>query len=287
MRDDDLRARLREQPAAVHYDVARGLARHRALVAAGVVPPAWAEPLARPRWTRLRALLGASVLATVTLVVWPGPASSPIAAPAQTEHGAPPLVRAREPGRVLVSRGKQASSTPSDTAPATPHAEPASSPPTTSPEPVGQPTELARPVTTSSHAERVPSSPAVTRRSRPRHAHALAVDAPAAEADSATRVARRAQAPSLEDNRELAQLVQAERALDADPIRALHLVREGELSFRAGYFAQERRYLEVMALFALGRLGEAHAHAAAFMRDFPDAPYRHKVELELSRQPQH
>ena len=56
---------------------------------------------------------------------------------------------------------------------------------------------------------------------------------------------------------------------------------------RNGYFAQERRYIEVMALIALGRLGEAHAQAAAYLHDYPNAAYRRKVELEVLRQPQH
>jgi len=83
------------------------------------------------------------------------------------------------------------------------------------------------------------------------------------------------------------QLAEAERLLGAEPVRALRIVREGHVAFRGGYFAQERRYVEVMALFALGRPGEAHALATWFLRDFPSGPYRHRVETEMLRFPLH
>ena len=80
-------------------------------------------------------------------------------------------------------------------------------------------------------------------------------------------------------------LAQAEQLLAPEPVRALHIVREGQVTFRNGYFAQERRYIELMALFALGRDGEAHAHAEWFLRDYPTGPYRTRVELEVLRHP--
>jgi prolyl-tRNA synthetase len=92
-------------------------------------------------------------------------------------------------------------------------------------------------------------------------------------------------AESPRDAEEMHQLVEAERLLAAEPVRALRIVREGHVKFRGGYFAQERRYIEVMALFALGRRGEAHAQATWFLRDYPSGPYRHRVESEMLRLP--
>jgi hypothetical protein len=91
------------------------------------------------------------------------------------------------------------------------------------------------------------------------------------------------QAP--EDGEEIRQLVRAEELLAPDPLRALQLVRDGNTRFRRGYLRQERRYLEIMALFALGRTGEAHAHAQWFLGDYPAGPYKDKVELALLRHP--
>lgn len=92
-------------------------------------------------------------------------------------------------------------------------------------------------------------------------------------------------AESPRDAEEMRQLVEAERLLKSEPVRALRIVREGHVTFKAGYFAQERRYIEVMALFALGRRGEAHAQATWFLRDYLAGPYRHRVESEMLRLP--
>jgi hypothetical protein len=104
---------------------------------------------------------------------------------------------------------------------------------------------------------------------------------------AALKTRSRVAAGSPRDAEEMRQLAEAERLLAPEPVRALRIAREGQVAFRSGYFAQERRYIEVMALFALGRHGEAHAHAAWFLRDFPDGPYRHRIETELLRFPVH
>jgi hypothetical protein len=95
----------------------------------------------------------------------------------------------------------------------------------------------------------------------------------------------RVRAESPRDAEEMRQLAEAERLLKPEPVRALRIVREGHVAFRGGYFEQERRYIEVMALFALGRRGEAHAQATWFLRDYPGGPYRHRVETEMLRLP--
>jgi hypothetical protein len=71
--------------------------------------------------------------------------------------------------------------------------------------------------------------------------------------------------------------------LESDPRAALALVREGQLRFRGGYFSQERRYVEVMALIALGRDAEARAQGWAFMRDYRSGPYSTKIERALKK----
>jgi hypothetical protein len=81
------------------------------------------------------------------------------------------------------------------------------------------------------------------------------------------------------------QLAQSEQLLASQPGETLRLVREGDAHFPRGYFQQERRYLEVMALFALGRRGEARARAYWFLRDYPAGPYRRKIELTLQQSP--
>ncbi len=88
-----------------------------------------------------------------------------------------------------------------------------------------------------------------------------------------------------QDRDEMRQLAQSEQALASDPAETLRLVRQGAVRFPRGYFRQERRYLEVMALFALGQRGEARARAYWFLRDYPAGPYRKKIELALARHP--
>jgi hypothetical protein len=265
MASEDLRARLREQPAPVRYDVARGLARHRALVDANAPLPDWARELPAPRGRWLRRAAWWAGAAVVLTGLWATPTPVERAA---TPAGAPPRsARASAPRPVEpVVVGTHAP---------TPHAEPVvEASPARGTDVVIEP---AREENARAHGRARP-------RVRPRSAPEPAPESGSAAVHAAP-VSARTVVP--EENRELAQLVEAERALKSEPVRALRLAREGELSFRNGYFAQERRYVEVMALFALGRLAEAHAKSAAFLRDYPAAPYRRKVELELLRQPQH
>jgi hypothetical protein len=88
---------------------------------------------------------------------------------------------------------------------------------------------------------------------------------------------------SPQDREEMRQLAQSEQLLASQPGETLRLVREGDARFPRGYFRQERRYLEVMALFALGQHGEARARASWFLRDYPTGPYRKKVERALEQ----
>lgn len=116
-------------------------------------------------------------------------------------------------------------------------------------------------------------------------AHVTAARAENGVPSASARQKTHVRAESPRDAEEMRQLVEAERLLKSEPVRALRIVREGHLTFRAGYFVQERRYIEVMALFLLGRRGEAHALATWFLRDYPAGPYRHRVESEMLRLP--
>jgi hypothetical protein len=70
---------------------------------------------------------------------------------------------------------------------------------------------------------------------------------------------------------EMAQLARVRAA--ADPSSRLALADEGQASFPAGLFWQEREHLAIEALSALGRAGEARTRARAFVARFPKSPY--------------
>jgi RNA polymerase sigma-70 factor (ECF subfamily) len=82
---------------------------------------------------------------------------------------------------------------------------------------------------------------------------------------------------------EIQGIAAAERLLDASPADALVLVQSGDANFGAGYLAEERRYIGVIALFKLGRLDEARAQAAVFLKDYPDGPYSPRVQAATLR----
>jgi hypothetical protein len=87
------------------------------------------------------------------------------------------------------------------------------------------------------------------------------------------------------DRAEVDQLARAEHLLARDPHAALLMVRDGHLRFKNGYLRHERRYIEVMALFAMKRTGEAHAHAQWFLRDYRTSPYREQVQRAIEQHP--
>lgn len=92
--------------------------------------------------------------------------------------------------------------------------------------------------------------------------------------------APRGEDPTLAEMREIAQ---AERLLESDPAQALELTRAMRTRFEAGYFAEERSYVEVMALQRLGRAHELRNKAAFFLRTYPDGPYTSRVREALAR----
>jgi hypothetical protein len=82
----------------------------------------------------------------------------------------------------------------------------------------------------------------------------------------------------------------AEHLLATDPARALAIVRESGESDAprqtGGYLSEERRYIAVVALSALGRGPEAQAQAASFLRDYPDGPFTARVRSAVERIPE-
>jgi hypothetical protein len=87
------------------------------------------------------------------------------------------------------------------------------------------------------------------------------------------------QAPSGDDSTvaEMREIAQAERLLESDPAQALELTRAMRQRFEGGYFAEERSYVEVMALKRLGRASELRKKAEYFLRAYPDGPYTSRV----------
>jgi hypothetical protein len=108
--------------------------------------------------------------------------------------------------------------------------------------------------------------------------------APASVQDTTPDAPARMPAPEAIDPEvleEMQQLATAERLLPTMPSRTLTLVREGMQRFSRGYLAQERRYLEIMALLALKMPKDAELLSRGFLRDYPKGPYRRKVERAL------
>jgi hypothetical protein len=62
-----------------------------------------------------------------------------------------------------------------------------------------------------------------------------------------------------------------------DASRALDLLDEHRARFPTGILVQEREAERVVVLCALGRTGDAHVAAAAFLRDWPRSPLAGRV----------
>lgn len=72
-------------------------------------------------------------------------------------------------------------------------------------------------------------------------------------------------------------LGRAESLLHKDPAQALAIVRKVALSGQADYLAEERRYIEVMALYALNQRVDARRAADAFLSSYPQSVFRERV----------
>jgi hypothetical protein len=107
-----------------------------------------------------------------------------------------------------------------------------------------------------------------------------ASSASAAASDAVATAAVSAPRPRVSTDAELQEMRDignAERLIATDPARALAMVQADRARFPKGYFVEERSYVEVMALFGMGRLDEARAKAADFLRTYPDGAYSRRV----------
>jgi hypothetical protein len=82
-------------------------------------------------------------------------------------------------------------------------------------------------------------------------------------------------------HREVAQLGEIKASLDSDPARALRLAELGNREFRHGALAQEREALAVLALWNLGRRGEASKRERVFLARYPQSPLRERLQAAL------
>ncbi|WP_437958328.1 hypothetical protein WME76_00865 [Sorangium sp. So ce119] len=73
-------------------------------------------------------------------------------------------------------------------------------------------------------------------------------------------------------------LQRAQDALAVDPGSALALTDEHARRFPAGALGQEREFIAIRALLALGRAAEARARAASLLERFPGSAYRGRLE---------
>ncbi|HMI91370.1 MAG TPA: sigma factor-like helix-turn-helix DNA-binding protein, partial [Polyangiales bacterium] len=89
--------------------------------------------------------------------------------------------------------------------------------------------------------------------------------------------AERPEDPADNALREMQEIASAERLLATAPARALSIVRSVGARFPQGYLREERAYVEVMALLALGRSAEARSKAEDFLEQYPDGPYSRRV----------
>jgi hypothetical protein len=65
--------------------------------------------------------------------------------------------------------------------------------------------------------------------------------------------------------------------LSSNPAGALAIVRGARARFTPSFLPEERDYIEVMALHALGRSGEAETAASRFLRAYPSGAFSNRV----------
>jgi RNA polymerase sigma-70 factor (ECF subfamily) len=82
---------------------------------------------------------------------------------------------------------------------------------------------------------------------------------------------------------EAREIARAERMLSLDPAAALAVVREARTRFRPSFLPEERDYVEVMALQALGRSADAKAAASRFLTAYPGGAFSHRVRGVVSK----
>ena len=241
--------RLGSERHPLRYVVQEGLERHRHLAASAAPTPSWANGLGAgaksAAWFGVSALAATGVAVLVVLKTASHTADAPSAVP-------PTAIAAH-------AQTAAVSSSPWQPAPM-PGTPPAETP--------ALPVELLPQA-----ASPAPVSASAT------HA-GTAVDAPAAVAPHA---GASVQSPvGADDMGELREVARAERLLPTDPAQALALARASEVRFPQGYLREERSYVAIMALLAMGRVDEARPEVARFLRAYPDGAFSRRVR-EASR----
>lgn len=261
---------------SVTYDCEQGLLRHRLLVAQGQGAPAFAEHVPRPgrvRWLGLKGMVTLGLVGAL-LSLWWGPWRERPAAPARGLSSRPVLVESAsapapsvQPLQLSPARGS-------------------SSQPGRERSPLRQSADSQADV---SSAAPVPASEPPGELASVRFGGNVQPDekrvAPRDAKRPPTKRLRGAVLPTPDDLLEMREVARAEQLLESTPAESLALVRDGQRRFRSGYFDQERRYLEVMALVKLGRQAEARAQAWSLFQDYPRGPYRQRIEAALGSAP--
>ncbi|HEY5147774.1 MAG TPA: sigma-70 family RNA polymerase sigma factor [Polyangiaceae bacterium] len=236
----------------VRYALEEGLARHKQLAASGVPTPSWAGGAGA-------ASVGAAPVVAAFVALAAVAAIAIASERAVTSPTSAPSRAAIKPSAVVVApreRGGDWAPSPTLAAAASPA--------------VSDAVAVERLPRAAVSAVSAVSAVAPARRSAP---PADPVD-PSNAADSVP--------ASPDELVELREVAEAERALATDPAGALARVRAVEARFPYGYLEEERHYVEVMALLALGRLAEANPKVSAFLRAYPDGAFGRRIR-EASR----
>lgn len=262
----------RHQPH-VQYDVTGGLERHRGLIAHGAAAPAWSAQVPKPATSslltvqaKLLAIFLGSASVVVAVVWWSAQS---------TRHA--DAAQASRP-RASAAASSDAETWPRASRPTT--ATRLDSAPIVTPLPTAVQQKPAEKAAADLEPTNVAQAPAPSRASHTaqqessRRTRRLT-------ARSAVRERQDADEEPTQDNGELLEIARAERLLDVDPAASLRIVHTCEHNHPDGLFIQERRYIEVMALIALGRASEAHPKARAFFLDYKDSAYRRRIENAL------
>ena len=122
-----------------------------------------------------------------------------------------------------------------------------------------------------------PSSPTL-RSAVPVEASAGASPSDAPSPDALSLGAGSSSAAVPETETEVHLLQRAQGALGGDPAAALALTDEHARRFAGGGLGQEREFIAVSALLALGRGPEARARAARLLERFPSSAYRGRLD---------
>jgi type IV secretory pathway VirB10-like protein len=137
-----------------------------------------------------------------------------------------------------------------------------------------EPERVLDPVAPPPTASAEPSTPAAGASDPPTPAPTAEPIEPAPRRSRERRADETQASDVVEEHRLLAE---ARRVLEADPARALALADAHRRGFPHGLLAEEREYLRVTALAALGREADAQRAAAAFLRRWPGSAYRSEV----------